>query len=298
MNDGQAPSLSVVIAAVNEPGLLRNCLRALERQGPEIEIVVVTRFPGAAEAVAAEFPRARVLSGAGLTIPQMRAKGFRQARAPLLAVLEDHTDPVPGWSEALRRGHEAGAAVVGGSVTNGSFSAVDWAAFLIEYHEHMTPIPEGPARSLPGNNCSYRREALEACGDVLDRGLWETFLHEALARRGFGFRCENGAEVVHAKHFSLRHFAEQRWHLARSYAGMRANGYSIGRRLFYAAATPLLPAILTLRIARGVAARPGRGYAGIFLRMLPLIVLFLVIGSLAELVGCLAGEGNSTEKVV
>jgi GT2 family glycosyltransferase len=302
--NASAPKISVVIAAVNELVLLRNCLKALEAQaGAErIEIVVVARPAGSgaetAATIAREFPRVVIVPGEGLTIPQMRARGLERTRAPIIAVLEDHTDVVPTWLEALLRGHETDAAVVGGSVTNGCFTAVDWAAFFTEYNEHMTPMPEGTVPSLPGNNASYKRSAIEACGDLFYRGLWETFLHAALAQKGFTFRCERGAEVIHAKPFSFAHFAEQRWHLARSYAGMRVRDFPIGKRLFYAAASPLLLPLLTFRIVRRIAARPGQGYGPAFWKSLPLLLVFLSIWAVAEFVGYLAGEGDSSRKVV
>ena len=296
-----APRISVVIAAVNELPLLRNCLKALESQAgaDEIEVVVVSRLAGSgAEKIAREFPRVRVVPGGGLTIPQMRTKGLKETRAPIIAVLEDHTDVVPTWLEALLRGHATNAAVVGGSVTNGCFTAVDWAAFFTEYNEHMTPMPEGPVPSLPGNNASYKRSAIEACGDLFYLGLWETFLHAALAQKGFLFRCERGAEVIHAKPFSFSHFARQRWHLARSYAGMRVRDFSAGKKLFYAAASPVLLPLLMGRILRRIAARPGHGYWPAFFKSLPLLLVFLSIWTAAEFVGYLAGEGDSSRKVV
>jgi GT2 family glycosyltransferase len=301
MSAASLPRVSVVIAAVNELSLLRHCLSALESQAGagDIEIVVVSRLAdGGARAIGREFPRAVIVPGDGLTIPLMRAKGLREARAPIIAVLEDHTDVVPTWLEALLRGHETDAAVVGGSVTNGCFTAVDWAAFFTEYNEHMTPMPEGPVSSLPGNNASYKRSAIEACGDLFYRGLWETFLHAALARKGFSFRCERGAEVIHAKPFSFAHFAGQRWHLARSYAGMRARDFPTPRRLLYAAASPLLLPLLTFRIVRRIAARPGHGYWPAFFKSLPLLLVFLSVWTGAEFVGYLAGEGDSSRKVV
>jgi Glycosyl transferase family 2 len=296
------PALSVVIAAVNEIELLGNCLRALLSQprSGEIEIIVVDRLaePGGADALGREFPSVFVVPGEGLTIPQMRAKGFRQARAPLIAVLEDHTDVVETWLEAMLRGHETDAAVVGGSVTNGCFSAVDWAAFFTEYNEHMTPMPAGPVPSLPGNNSSYKRSAVEALGDLFYRGLWETFLHAALAEKGFGFRCERGAEVIHAKPFSFAHFTHQRWHLARSYAGMRIRGLPWSRRIVYIAGSPLLLPLLTLRVVRRVASRPGYGYLRGLARCFPLLLFFLSVWTAAEFVGYAFGEGNSTLQIV
>ena len=297
-----APTLSVVIAAVNELELLRNCLHALLAQprSSEMQIIVVDRLaePGGREALASEFPDVVVVPGGGLTIPQMRAKGFREARAPIIGVLEDHTDVAPTWMEAMLRGHETGAAVVGGSVTNGCFSAVDWAAFFTEYNEHMTPMPAGTVPSLPGNNSSYKRSAVEALGDLFYRGLWETFLHAALAEKGFEFRCERGAEVIHAKPFSFAHFTHQRWHLARSYAGMRVRGLPLGRRLVYIGGSPLLLPLLTLRVVRRIAARPGHGYARGLARCFPLLLFFLTVWTAAEFVGYWLGEGDSTLKIV
>lgn len=297
-----APAMSVVIAAVNEMDLLRNCLRALLSQprSKEIQIIVVDRLaePGGAAELGREFPGVLVVPGSGLTIPQMRAKGFREARAPLIAVLEDHTDVVETWLESMLRGHETEAAVVGGSVTNGCFSAVDWAAFFTEYNEHMTPMPAGPVPSLPGNNSSYKRSAVEALGDLFYRGLWETFLHAALAEGGFRFRCERGAEVIHAKPFSFAHFTHQRWHLARSYAGMRIRGLPWSRRIVYIAGSPLLLPLLTVRVVRRIASRPGYGYWGGLARCFPLLLFFLSVWTAAEFVGYAFGEGNSTLKIV
>jgi glycosyltransferase involved in cell wall biosynthesis len=295
-----APEISVVIAAVNEPELLRECLRALETQAAvgSIEVVIANREGEAVASLRRDFPSVILVDTPGMTIPQMRAEGLKRATAPLVAFLEDHTNVVATWLAAMRRGHETPAAAVGGSVTNGCFSTVDWAAFFVEYNEHMTPMPVGEVRSLPGNNISYKRSAIEACGDLFYRGLWETFLHAALAEKAMRFRCESGAEVIHAKPFSFSHFSEQRWHLARSYAGMRVRGFPVWKRLLYAAASPLLLPLLTYRVVRRVAARPGNGYGPALARCFPLLLFFLSIWTVAEFVGYAFGEGGSSLKVV
>jgi GT2 family glycosyltransferase len=292
--------MSVVIAAVNEAGLLRDCLQALDAQAAPgaIEVVIANRSGPEVAALQRNFPRAVLVDTPGMTIPQMRAEGLKRATAPVIAFLEDHTNVVATWFTAMRRGHETDAAAVGGSVTNGCFTAVDWAAFFVEYNEHMTPMPAGQVRSLPGNNVSYKRSAIEACGDLFYKGLWETFLHAALADKGFRFRCESGAEVIHAKPFSFSHFAEQRWHLARSYAGMRVRSFPAWKRLLYAAASPLLLPLLTTRVVKRVLARPGHGYEAALIKSFPLLLFFLSIWTVAEFVGYAWGEGDSSLKVV
>ena len=297
---GAAPSLSVVIPAVAGAGPLRDCLRALASQphAVETEIVVVSRLPEEdARLVAREFPQVKVAPGEGLTIPQMRARGIGQTRAAIVAVLGEHVRVLPTWEEAMRRGHATAAAGVGGPVTNGRRGAVAWAAFLAEYSEHMTPIEEGPVSSLPGINVSYKRSAIEACGDLLSRGAWENFLHETLLRKGLTLRCEPGAEAVVTPPASLVRCASQKWHIARSYAGMRARRLSRAARLLFAATTALLPALLTVRIVRRVLARPRRGYGGALAASFPILLLLLSIWTVGEFVGYLFGEGGSTLKV-
>lgn len=294
-------SLSVVIPAVNGAEPLRECLRALENEsvagGIGVETVVVSRLPaGSLESLAREFPGVRIVPGEGLTIPQMRAKGFSTTRAPIVAVLSDQARVVPTWAKAMLAGHSTSAAAVGGPVTNDGAGATAWAAFFAEYSEHMTPLPEGQAPSLPGINVSYKRAAVEACGGF-SGGAWENVLHEALREKGFTFRCEPGAEVVLVKSFSFGRFASQKWHIARSYAGMRSSRASASLRILFAAQTALLPPLLMVRIVRPVLARPGRGYGAAFLRSLPFLLVLLSLWTVGELVGYLFGEGGSTLKV-
>jgi glycosyl transferase family 2 len=295
-----APVMSVVIAAVNEAVLLRDCLKALDAQAPAggVEIVVANRSGAEVAALHKDFPRVLFVDTPEMTIPQMRAEGLKRTTAPIVAFLEDHTNVTPTWLASMRRGHETDAGAVGGSVTNGCFGAVDWAAFFVEYNEHMTPMPQGWVRSLPGNNVSYKKSAITSCGDLFYRGLWETFLHAALAGKGFRFRCESGAEVIHAKPFSFAHFAEQRWHLARSYAGMRVRDFPAWKKLAYAAASPLLLPLLTARVVKRVLGRSGHGYGPALVKSMPLLLVFLSIWTAAEFVGYAWGEGDSSLKVV
>ncbi|MDQ2870711.1 MAG: glycosyltransferase family 2 protein [Acidobacteriota bacterium] len=293
------PEISVVIPAVNSLALLRRTLAALAKQPrPEaLEIVAVDRLPPAdSDALRRQFPEVRIVPGSGLTIPRMRAAGIRAARGPIVAILEDHMEVARTWQEAILLGHAGGAAAVWGSVTNGCFSAVDWAAFFTEYSEHMTPVAEESAPGPPGNNVSYKRAAIEACGDAFFSGGWETFVPTAFARRGLLARCVAGAEAVHAKPFSVSHFVSQRWHISRSYAGMRAKGLSWPRRIVSAAAAPLLLPLRAWRIVRSVARR--RETRPALPQSLPWIVAFLAVRAAGDAAGYVLGEGGSTLKVV
>ncbi len=295
------PELSVVIPAVNSFSLLRRTLAALAKQARPgaLEIVAVDRLPPAdSDALRRQFPSVRIVPGSGLTIPRMRAAGIRAACGPIVAILEDHMEVAPTWQDAMLRGHAGGAAAVWGSVINGCFSPVDWAAFLTEYSEHMTPVAEESAPGPPGNNVSYKRAAIDACGDAFYSGAWETFVPPEFARRGFVARCVEGAEAVHAKPFSVSHFVSQRWHISRSYSGMRAKELSWPRRIVSAAAAPLLVPLRAWRIARSVARRREMLSRRALPRSLPWIVAFLAVRAAGDAAGYLLGEGGSTLKVV
>src|SRR5262249_52516342 len=202
-------------------------------------------------------------------------KGTREAKAPLIAVLGEHVRPGPAWAAAMLRGHEADpeAAAVGGSITApGRAGPAADAAFLVEYSATMTPIPGAPAFLPAGINVSYKRTAIEACGDLFFRGVWETILHENLARKGFRFRYEAGAEAVITRTYRFLPFLVEKWRIARSYTGMRAARIPPAGRLVRAAAAPLLPALLLSPIVRRVLERRGRSGALALLPALPLLL--------------------------
>ena len=297
------PRMSVVIPAVRGGTLLADCLRALEPQAEalELEILVVSRLPtGEAEAIAGRVARTRTILAEGLTIPQMRAKGIEAAGAPVVAVLGEHVRPGPDWAGAMLRGHAAspGGAAVGGSIAGPERAgAAGLAAFLAEYSEHMAPMPAGLVSSLPGVNISYKRSAIEACGEHLSAGAWETFLHEALAREGFDFRCEAGAEVAVTRTYGFPCFTAEKFRIARSYAGMRASRTGQAGRIRGAAATVILPELLVLRIARRVVGRSGVRGTMALLRSLPFLLVYVAAWTLGELAGYLLGEGSSTARV-
>ena len=99
----------------------------------------------------------------------------------------------------------------------------------------------------------------------------------------------------HKKHFGFGEYLSQRYLYARSYAGARMAGRPIGARLAYAAGTLVLPAVLIVRIARGVWGS-GR-YRGQLLRSLPLIGVFVLAWAGGETVGALAGPGDALSRV-
>lgn len=292
-----SPELSVVVASVNGFPYLGSCLDALTARCPAAEVIVADATDERTrERVRAGWPGVRLLSfDPGATVPELRAAGIFAASAPYVAVIEDHCIVQNGWADRLLAAHASGHEVVGGPIRNvATRRARDRAAFLCEYSEYMEPLPAGEPRGLPGMNVSYGRKAIAAMEDLLRAGLWETWWHARLRSEGFQLHADPAAVVAHDKDFGIREFLSQRYHYSRSYAGLR-NPELGWKRVLYAVGFPLLPPLLTLRIARNAARRPGglRLLAGVG----PLVLLYVSVWALGEGIGYAFGGGRSLERV-
>jgi glycosyltransferase involved in cell wall biosynthesis len=174
--EGMTPEVSVVVPTCGRPALLARCLAALERQSlaPErYEIIVI-------EDEARDGPAAA------------RNRGWRRARAPIIAFTDDDTEPHEDW---LKYGLEA------------FLPGVDAVCGRL-----VMPIPERPTdyeRDAQGleraefvtANCFVRRSALERVGgfDERFRLAWreDSDLHFKLLRAGARIVREPRAVVVH-----------------------------------------------------------------------------------------------------
>ncbi len=291
------PDLTVVVASVNGLPYLAQCLDALTQTAPWAEVVVADSTDDETRTrVRDDWPGVRLLTfDERQTVPELRAAGIAAARAPYVALIEDHCVVRPGWAEGLVRWHRKGKSVVGGPIHNAVDDRLrDWAAFFCEYSAFMEPGPTGTAAGLPGMNVSYDRAAIDAMADLLAEGRWETWLHPRLAERGFEFWADPALAIDHAKDFGLGEFLSQRYHYSRSHAGMR--NPSLGwKRIVYVFGSPLLPPLLFARLAGNV--RRTRGHGRTFLAATPLILLYLLVWSYGEAVGYALGGGRSLLRV-
>ncbi|HEU0304023.1 MAG TPA: glycosyltransferase family A protein [Gaiellaceae bacterium] len=291
------PDLSVVVASVNGFPYVGRCLDALAEHAPQAEVIVADSTGEETRRRLREgWPGVTLLTFAEQqTVPELRAAGIFAARAPRVALIEDHCLVTPGWAAAAVAAHEQGYAAVGGPVRNVARSRLrDWAAFFCEYSRFMEPLAEGPTDDLTGMNVSYDRDAIVAVEDLLRDGRWETWLHPRLRERGLGLYCAGGMVLEHDKDFGVGEFLSQRWHYSRSYAGMRSE--ALGRRRYlYAVGTPLLPPVLYWRMARNVFSRRRRRRE--FLLATPLILLDVTTWAAGEAVGYVLGGGRSLLKV-
>lgn len=297
--DATAPStISVVVPSVNGWSYLGGCLDALGAQrGPRPQVVVVDRVgPELRERVRERWPGVVLLEAPpGASIPDLRARGFRACDGDVVGVIEDHVLVPPDWTERMLRAHRDGARVVGGSVANAAREdLVDEAAFLCEYSHCLDPPQGGTVESLTGNNVTYRRELLERFRGVVEEGGWEDRLHRALREAGVDLVCRPEIRVEHEMHYSVGEYASQRYLYSRALAALRLEGRPGWLRIAYAVAAAALPPVLLARIGSR-AWRAGQG--GLFLRSLPLQLLFVVAWAGGEMVGAVAGDGGALARV-
>ena len=172
-------SLTVVVAAWNDPELLRTCLRSLAAcpGRSSIEVIVASPSGRGFESVASEFAGTTVVPlPSEATVPVLRAAGLARASGDVVAFLEDHAMVAPGWADALREAFgEPGVRAAGGPVAQASgHSTLDWGAYLFDYGRFMPPADAGPVRELSGLNMALARELLDTLGDSLRDGVIES----------------------------------------------------------------------------------------------------------------------------
>ncbi len=292
--------ISVVTVAVHGSPLLEESLRALAKQQGvgDAEIIVVSCPQNApAEHVKKEFSGVRFLqSSERLGIPQLRALGMSRATGDIIAITEDCCIPSENWFEEIRKAHKLGYGAVGGSIEKGSSNKiVNWAVYLCEYSHAMPPIPAGEVAGIAGNNASYKREVLEQVDESIRKDYWEFFLHEELRKQGVKFLSVPAMVVVKKKEFSFLYFLNQRFCYSRSFAGMRRTRIPTSRRLLSVLISPLMPLLVTWRIAQQVHKK--KRYYKEFVLSLPLLAIFMAGYAAGEFVGYLFGPGESLSKV-
>lgn len=221
------PPIAVVVPTRGRPERLARLLAALE--GPA-ELVVVVDGPDPATDAVLHATRATVLRHAAPRGPAAaRNTGWRAARAPLIAFLDDDCVPTPGWLEALAAPREE---VVVGRVTPEA---------LLRGPLSRSLTVEAALPWFPSANVRYPRALLERLG-----GFDERFPFPAGEDTDLGWRAlEVGATVAFASEALVLHAVHEptlpqalrhalRWASAvrtvRRHPGLRAH---LHRRVFW-----------------------------------------------------------------
>ena len=290
MDEPAPASLSVLVTSYDSPAVLRLCLRSLASQRKVAQIVVADCSPqDPADELAEEFPEVRFLHWARKKrVPDLRWAALEHVGGAIVGALEARCTPAADWARTILAEHAAfpEAPAVGGTVALGSgATAFEMGLYLCEYGAFAPPLAPGPAKALSGANLSYKRSALEENRDLLEAGAWETFLHERWLAQGRPlWLCD--ARVEFRNTMKPGAALRQRYHYGRGYAAERVRYQAGSKRYLYAALSPALPLLLTVRMARRAFSKD---LAGWFLRASGWVLALNVAWSAGEAAGYLLG---------
>ena len=223
---------------------------------------------------------------------EARAAAVRAVSAPIVVFGETHSFPEPGWQEALLEAHRGPWAAVGPAMVNGNpESAISWSGFLLDYGPWIERGEPGPRSRIPGHNGAFKRDELLQYGDGLtDMMISDTLLTDDLVRRGRQLYFAPAARTRHVNVSQPWAWISERFAAGREFASARSLEWSTARRLGFAAASPLIPAVRGYR-AIGDVRRIGRA-PGLGLRIVPALVVSLLISAAGECLGYLRGSSD------
>ncbi|HEX9106976.1 MAG TPA: glycosyltransferase [Longimicrobiales bacterium] len=290
---GGVPPLSIVVVVLAGRDYLVRCLEALEKQQgiepPEIIVPHDATLLGI-PALQSRFRNVRFIGHEGRkTFAELRAAGVGAAGGDVVAVTEDHCSAEPTWAQSILELHRGPWAAVGGPVDkSGRDSMLNWAIYLSDFGRYMNPVAEGPVGYLTDVNVTYKRASLEATSQLWQNEFHETTVNWALQDQGKQLLLSRRVAVRQQRSLELGYALGERYRFGRLFASTRVAGAGLGKRLFYSAASAVLPAILLARVYRNVFSK--RRFDTPFLRIVPVLVLLNLVWAWGEVMGYLTGR--------
>lgn len=292
------PALSVILPTCDDFSTIRLTVRALSRQTihDRIELVIVAPADGVdvPEAEVSSFASVKLVNGGPLRTSNIaRSAGIRAASAPFVVLAEDHSFPDLGWAEALLNAHSTEYAVVGPVIGNANPNGVvSWANLLLEYGPWLEGAEKGEMSDLPGHNSSYNRDLLLSYGDKLEEMIEvEALIQRDIISRGHRMLLEPLAKTRHLNFSRMGSSLVLRFNAGRSFAGHRTIGWSTPKRIAYILGSPLIPLVRLARILGML--RKSERYSWLIPRVIPMLCVAVITDGAGELVGYLAGPGDS-----
>jgi predicted dehydrogenase len=300
--DAALNRLAVVVVTPDSFGTIRRTVRHLRAQTvcDKIELILVgptlegLRHRHADEtqgfASVVEIPVGRIEN-----VDKAAAYGVYEARAAVVALVEDHAYPEPEWAEALLAAHKGPWAAVGSVMLNANpESALSWTNLLLAYGSWVEPVDGGETRSVSRHNISFKQAALAAYGRNLEAMLArDGGLLKHMLARGDRFYLEPRARIRHANPSRLSSTVTLRLGGGRISGATRAKleRWSVARRMLYVVSAPLFPFLRARPLRRKIFS------AGLFPRAFPAIVMGLTLDGIGQAIGFLLGAGDTAEKL-
>ncbi len=294
----EKPKISVIVASYNSKTTIEKCLKSLLRQktsNPFEVIVVDSSQDGTGDLVKDKFPDVRLC-----VLPERkyvgtaRNQGIALARGDIIAITDADCTADENWIEAIVKAHRTPHLAIGGAIANGNpQSYVGWAAYFCEFSAWIPTQRPGWKKDIAGANMSYKRESFEKFGKFIE-GTYcsDTEFHWRLRKAGHRLRFEPSMLVGHQ---NISHFAQLMRHEykhGKNFATVRvkAQKFSIGKRLVYVFLSPLLP--IKLFLERGLMVFYSPSYIFHFFKTSPLLFFAVFSWSMGEVVGYIRGNDD------
>ncbi|MGH9931657.1 MAG: glycosyltransferase [Pyrinomonadaceae bacterium] len=295
-----APELSVVIASDHAIREADRCLKALLQQtgNEKIELIVAdSRSDDSLQEIMTKYPGVEFIRFPEKTpLPMLLGAGIARSRGGIVAVTDATCVADSNWIAATLKAHQSSHPVIGGAVEAAEGkNMVDWAAYFCEYGQFMRPLLEGPAEVLSGNNISFKRWTLTKGQEFVQNRFWKTYWCRRLQEEGIQLVSTPSMVIYDHKSYRLIPFLIRRFHHGRCFAGMRVSQVSAFRRAAYFASSPLLPLLFLARTISSIVSK--RRHLKQFILSLPISILAIMVWSLGEFCGYLAGAGESCASV-
>jgi len=307
----KTPDISIMLTIVDSGETLVSCLDALAVQEGDYAIEVLVPYDHITTDVgdlADRYPDftfidlGEILGG---KIPRdplemhkfydtRRARALVKARGRVIGILEDRGRPAPNWIVQMMALHEEYThGVIGGAIENGADNPWNWAIFFCDFSRYQAPLQVENPEYVTDTNITYKAEVL-----MRHRALWEdryveAELHWAMARAGETMMISDRAMTIQNRFTPpVGAILSERFHWARMFGQVRGAEISLGQRLKYALAAPILPFLLLFRHGRRQMAKGH--HMGRFLRTSPRTLMLLIAWSAGEFTGYLEARRRET----
>lgn len=299
-----APDLSVVLVVGALRSRAADCLRSLLDQSAveRLEVLLVDLAPTGAPAVAGSGHSSvrRIPLPPETTYAAARAHGVREAKAPIVAFLEEHCRARGGWAEAIRNAFDGPWAGVGGEVHNGNPQApMSPTIALMNYSTWLPPARrDEDAAHLPGHNSAFRRATLLALGDELEPLLVSDInLHRRLREQGERLLLDPAVQFEHVNETGILSLVRGYvlWHRLYGASRARAFRWGVGKRWLYVVLAPAIPLYFLARVHRQLR-RERPELLPAFVRGIPLMAFAQLASAFGQAVGLVAGPGDAARR--
>jgi hypothetical protein len=232
----------------------------------------------------------------GTSILRLWGTAIAASTQRFVATLDVECPPDAGWWHGVLRALGAGSPVFTGPVAPG-WRPSEWmiVGYLVEYAQFHRP--HHPAvHEVPGINFVCERALLDSSDALRRRGFFKTFTLWRLARdRNIAVKRCDDMQVVFRRRLAAKSFLRRRYLHGRCFAACRHEQPDQPPRWACVLFAPALPGLKCWRIWR--AARRHRDLHRAYWRQLHWVVLSEVAWSWGELVGYVAGAGDSCARL-